>query len=198
MTRKLSVPFYAVLGVVGLAVAGACMQYLTTSEMYRWRARAAQVARVADSLDLVADSLDHHAAADHARADSLARLAARRDTLFRERIRILRDTVPVPDTCKVYVAARDSIIDGLLTNSDTMLTAFERQRLAFVTLQEALRLSRIATDSLQDVLGDVPTPLPAFIPTLSVGPFAGVCFNGQLCAGVGVGLTWDIPLLRGR
>jgi hypothetical protein len=163
-----------------------------------WRHRVGVETARADSLLSLAEQEYQRAEEGAIQAERLALHAARNDTIVRERVRVVRDTVVIPDTCFVYVAQRDSLIDDLLGITDTLTLAFAEQKRAYVVLQGAYRSTQTAADSLRNVLEDYPSPLPWFVPSLEAGVFAGICLDGQPCTGVGVGLTWKLPLFGGR
>lgn len=161
-------------------------------ELAQWKARADTLLVLTDSLGEAATQHEMDAIASTERADSLAVIAARRDTVVRERVQYVRTSVPVPDTCKAIVAGRDSIINDLLAVADTATLAYDEQKRAFAQLQLATRDLRTAVDSLSQVLRDYPV-IPWYVPSVDVGAFAGICLDGP-CVGVGLGVTWEIPL----
>ena len=141
----------------------------------------------ADSLAIEAEELGFL-------ADSLAVVAARRDTVIRERIVRVRDSLPpAPDTCLAYIAPRDSIIDSLLATSTMRETAFVAQVEASARLRAAYASATANIDSLVNLIHDRPRPR-LWLPALTGGVFAGYCFDGRPCAGVGLGLQWRLPI----
>lgn len=182
----------AMVGVAGLVLAASTILGIFVDKRYReWSARADSALAFAEHQSARADSLAIEASNANARADSIAAAADTAAPIIRERIRVVRDTVQVPDTCVVIVAQRDSIIDDLVVEADQRQSAFAEQRLAFARLESARLALALANDSLTTVLQERERPRPAWLPTLDLGLFAGLCLEGP-CAGIGVGITWEV------
>ncbi|MGI0149163.1 MAG: hypothetical protein ACREDF_06500, partial [Thermoplasmata archaeon] len=120
------------------------------------------------------------------RADSIASLAGRTDTIVRTlrvRIAVVDSLNPVPDTCLPNLAVRDSLIA-----SQALEIAQWRELAGARAAMLALALG--ARDSLRDALASRPRPLIAGIglslPKIGLGAFAGVCGDGRACVGVGI------------
>lgn len=106
----------------------------------------------------------------------------------------------VPDTClpatEALNAALKAAWDALLTDSTTIATqdrTIAEQEGAIVRLKGSL-------NDLRDVSDDLAPRskwYKSIIPSITVGPFAGVCEDDDgggldLCYGVGVGLQWTL------
>lgn len=151
---------------------------------------------------------EEFAQAQKARADSLAALAEQRlvqaDSIaveteaqapeVRERIVTVRDSTPADLRSHPAVVVRDSIIDALQVESESWQTAYHLARNAAAELQDALQSSQAAADSLSAVLEARPSGKPWYMPELGVGPSVGVAPGGTVYSGVGVNLSWRIPL----
>ena len=155
-----------------------------------WQARVDSVQTFADGETARAEVLHSEASYLQAQADSLAALAPVVDTM---RIVEIME-VAVPDTCEVFVAPRDSVISELLQNNGLLREALATERTAAERLRAAYVSLEVAYDSVSAVLDDRPIQLPRFIPRVSMGAFAGICTDGQPCAGIGIGLTWKVRL----
>lgn len=183
-------------------IAGACalcvvlgVQYFSRRAFAEYERRVAVVQGEVDSLVSVADSLANHSSALEHEADSLAAEVDRRSASVRERIVYVRDSLPpAPEPCDQYIEPRDEAIDSLSAIAHDVQLALDRQKEASAVLRAAYENSRTAVDSLSDVLDARPRLPPLWIPKVSGGVFVGVCTNGQPCAGVGVGLTWEVPI----
>lgn len=140
-----------------------------------------------------ANALFVQAEADRTRADSLAADVAAGIANVRERIRIIRDTVVVPDTCQVFVIQRDSVINELLAENEQLFRAYDLQSTAASRLRDSYNILLVANDSLRTVLEARPIPPPAWMPTIGVGAIGGMCTTGP-CAGVGVSVSWKVRL----
>lgn len=149
-----------------VAVAAVWFSGRVYTDTDRARAVAETAIERADSVALVADSLRGRAEARHARAA---------DT--RDRVRAL----PVPDTCIVVVAPRDSIIDDL-EGAYALLDS------AYTVKTGEVSLLRLATDSLLAA-----QRRDWWKPEIGIGPFLGICTGGTPCAGVGITLSWRVP-----
>ena len=145
------------------------------------RAYAAEQLARADAAEQRADSLSEAAAA-------LAVAASRRDTVLRERIRVVM-AEPVPPDCSTYTAPRDSLIRDLQLQANQWRAAYETQREAQTSLYTAYVRARAAADSLSITLANAPRVRSLWVPRPSL--FAGLCVDGRPCAGVG--LAWSIP-----
>lgn len=104
-----------------------------------------------------------------------------------QRAQVVRDTDaknPPPDTCRVNIAPRDSLIADLAAQ----ITDLTATRDAEIAARQKLQVSR---DSLSDALAARPKGLLR-LPFLEIGRptpavFVGVC-NGQVCAGAGIAI----------
>lgn len=124
--------------------------------------------------------------------------ASRRvDTLIITRIRQLP---PVPSACEQFTRARDSIIMQCQANLARRDSVIVHMEAAAVNLFRADTARREVVDSLTSAIALVLAPpslwqrltalLGALAPDPGVGGFAGICANGEPCAGVGVTLGW--------
>jgi hypothetical protein len=111
----------------------------------------------------------------------------------RERARRVRRQ-PVPEPCVAVAAARDTVIDSLLVTIDGLQAAAALQGEAIARLSGALADTRAAADTLRAILAAAPSPRPAWVPAIGVGPFVGLCADGRPCAGLGVSLQWKVRL----
>lgn len=176
--------------IVALVAAG----YWVYSAKQEWEQLARSALSESARQSARADSAEVRALSASARADSIAAEAARIEPIIRERVRIVRDTVPVPDECVEVVAQRDSLLDEALANSDRWRSAFVAESLAVVDLRVANSALRLANDTLTAALEARPRPWPKWLPEIRVGPQAGICTDGRACAGVGVSVGWKVPL----
>lgn len=182
--------------IVGVALAAALAVggLFVDTKFREWNERAEHALAFAEEESARADSLHSEADALRERADSIAADASARSPVIRERIRLVRDTVQVPDTCVSFVAQRDSIIDEVVEQADAWEDAYIAEREAHDLTRAAYSLLLGVNDSLRVVLEDRPRPRPTFMPSLEVGPFVGFCADGRPCVGVGVGLTFKVRL----
>jgi hypothetical protein len=188
MGRASKVIVGAVLVAAALAVSG-----LFVDNTFReWKARAESADSLAGVYLARAETAEGAARIFAARADSIAGVAGRRELVTRGRIREARRQ-PVPEPCDSVVSERDAIIDTLLVDVDDLNRSVELQRRALERLSYAYAGARAAADTLRAILAVVPSPRPAWVPTIGVGPIAGMCTNGP-CVGVGVSLQWRVRL----
>lgn len=182
--------------IVGVAIlaALALSGWFVDAKFRAWNERAENALAFAEEESARADSLSSESDVWRERADSITAEADSRSPIIRERIRLVRDTVQVPDTCTVFVAQRDSIIDEVVAQADAWEDAYVAERAAHDLTRSAYSALLTVNDSLRIVLEDRPLPRPAFMPSLEVGPFVGFCTDGRPCAGVGIGLTFKVRL----
>jgi hypothetical protein len=172
------------------------VQYVVRLGFREYEQRVERVTAQVDSLTERADSLAAAATRATERGDSLADVAAQtRARVITRLVHVLDTLPPAPDTCAAYIAPRDEAIDSLEAVIDEQSNAYAYQQDATARLMLAYRLATEASDSLSAVLKDRPRLPPLWMPKVSGGVFAGVCTTGP-CAGVGIGLTWDVPLSR--
>lgn len=188
------VPRNLLIAVVVLVAAAAVSGYCVDAKFRAWNERVETVLEFAEEETARADSAVAEADVWQSRADSIAIEAEARSPIIRERIRLVRDSVPVPDTCYAVVAQRDSLIDAALAEADRWRAAYEAERSAADRLREGYNALLVVSDSLVAVLEDRPKPRPRWLPSLQVGLFAGICSDGQPCVGVGGGLTVEIKI----
>lgn len=179
----------AVVAVVAIAVRG----WLDRQDRIAWEARAdaavaaaSQEAARADRAITRADSLEQE-------ADRLERVADSLGQRTRERVVEVRE-VEVPGYAAPYVAPRDSIIDDLIVENDTLRRANDTLREEVGVLQVALGRVTASNASLREVLEDRPRPTPWWLPSTGLGVFAGACSDGRMCSGLGITVSWRIPL----
>lgn len=135
--------------------------------------------------------------AERARADSAEARAERlrvQEPITRERIDSVRVHTPIELRDHPAVAQRDSIIDSLIVQRDQWKALYEKESAANERLRRALGNAIADADSLSAVLDDRPGKRPWFIPRLGLGPGAGIDFDGEPYAGVGVNISWSISL----
>lgn len=135
--------------------------------------------------------------AERARADSAEARAQRlrvQEPIIRERIDSVRVHTPVELQDEPAIVQRDSIIDGLIRQRDQWKALYEEEHTANKRLRRALDNAVADADSLSAVLDDRPGDRPWFIPRLGLGPGAGITFDGDPYAGVGVHISWSISL----
>lgn len=160
-----------------------------------WESRAAQVEGQLWAEVERAEALKQEATFASERADSLADALENRAPEIRERIIRVQAETPADIRDHPAVVSRDSIITDLRIEADGWRSAFESQRAAFVTLEGALTVVESSRDSLAAILEAQPNERPWFLPRLGIGPFAGVCPDGRVCAGpVGVTVSWEVKL----
>lgn len=149
--------------------------YAATSERYA-RALRAEEAR-ADSAESRAQDLD-----------------ARRPVV-RERIDSVRVETPPELENHPAIVQRDQIIDSLVVSRDAWRGLFREEQAANVRLRGLLEETRAHADSLSAVLDDRPGPRPWYVPTVTVGPQAGLDpMTGRPYKGVGVTLGWEVEI----
>jgi type II secretory pathway pseudopilin PulG len=138
-------------------------------------------------------------------ADNLRKSAARRDTVVRDRVHLVRDTTVVPDTCRAIVAVRDSLVDEALGLADQWRQVDSVQKAATDSLAESRRLLALA-DSIQQAA--TVRALPIILPRKSVlwslthpeiqpALFGGACWDAtkaspypsRPCVGVGIAIV---------
>jgi chromosome segregation ATPase len=181
----------ALVAVVAVFVIDACHN----RSVSEWEQRVARVEEQVAHERARAEALKQEAAESAGRADSLAVELARRAPEIRERI--IEVQIATPDSLRnePAIVQRDSLIADLRNESDGWREAYEEKSEAYALLAEALRYAESSRDSLLAVLKDRPGERPWYVPSVGVGPFAGVCSNGSTCAGpVAVSLTWRIRL----
>lgn len=121
-------------------------------------------------------------------ADSLAVELKRKAPEIRTRIVEVQAATPDSLRDEPAIVLRDEIIADLRNESDGWQRAYELQG-------EALRLAESSRDSLAAVLKDRPGEPKWYIPTVGVGPYAGIDATGRPSIGpVAVTLTWRIRL----
>lgn len=182
-----------IAAVAGLAVAAISGMWVD-SKFREWDQRATQAEAVAGAERARADSAAIAASVESRRADSTAAYAEALAATTRERVRIVRDTVAVPEPCEEIVAQRDELIDSLIVEADSWRDAYHAERRAVDALRIANTALTVAYDSLTAVLEDRPRPRPRWAPSLQAGVFAGICSDGKPCVGVGAGLTVEVKL----
>lgn len=176
---------------IGVVLLGVIMttQHCYSSQRDEWETRV-QVALV-ESENLRSRVVDLQSEADllRSQAEAQAEEAAAREPVIIERIVQL----PPAETPGEHV--RDSIIVEVQEVSETWKLAYHAEREAHGLSREALFLALVRGDSLHAVLEDRPGKPPWWIPKLGVGAFGGSCVpQGTLCAGIGVGVFWEIGL----
>jgi len=148
-------------------------------------AHVAAEAQAAADATLRADSAEARAAAAEAVADELAGRT-------RERVVEVR-RVEVPVAAQPFVAPRDSIIDDLVVENDSLRAANGALHEANDELRAALWGTQRSVAELQEVIDLVPGPKAWWKPELGAGVFVGLCTGNEVCAGSGLTLTWRIP-----
>lgn len=141
--------------------------------------------RAAADATLRADSAEARAAAAQRVADELA-------TRTRDRVVEVR-RVEVPVEAEPFVAPRDSLIDELIVEADTLRAANSALREANSQLRLALGRTESVAAAYREVIEDVPGAEPWWKPQLGAGVFLGLCTGNEVCAGTGLTLTWRIP-----
>jgi hypothetical protein len=181
---------WAAIAVVGLLAAGGLIM---GREYRKWNERVEVALEFSARETARANALVEQADAERTRADMLAAEVAAGVANTRERIRVIRDTVIVPDTCRVFVIQRDSVIDELLAENEQLSHAYDLQRTAASRLRDSYDILLVANDSLRTVLEARPIPPPAWMPSIGVGAIGGMCTTGP-CVGVGVSVSWKVRL----
>lgn len=181
-----------VVGAVTLVVlASAAYGAFSRHRVSEWETRADSALRVAAAQQERAFAHRERAEAAENAARRLRIQADSLRTRTRERIVEVRE-IPVPEECEEVVAPRDSIIDTLEVESETLRDALDAQMEAAAQLRVEADTWRERGDSLEVVLQDRPGPRARWVPVAGVGLFAGMCSNGLPCMGAGVTLTWEI------
>jgi len=148
-------------------------------------AHVAAEAQAAADATLRADSAEARAAAAELVADELAGRT-------RERVVEVR-RVEVPVAAQPFVAPRDSIIDDLIVENESLRVANSALHDANDELRSALFRTQRSVAELQEVINLVPGPKSWWKPELGAGVFVGLCTGNEVCAGTGLTLTWRIP-----
>lgn len=173
-----------------------------------------QEARV-DSLEAAANRKIGEGAAWHAAYLQLetqnskkVAVVARRDTALRADVKAERDTTSVPDTCKVVVARRDSLLDRALQDATDWQARYVDEHAAAGLADSSYQAQKAATDTLRqelDVLKHPPRKSLFYVLThpevrlaTTTGPFIGICTSGQPCAGAGVSAGISLSFGRRR
>lgn len=123
---------------------------------------------------------------------SLIKRTDARAQVIDQRAQVVRDTDaknPPPDTCRVNIAPRDSLIADQAAQIADLATT----RDAEIAARQKLQVSR---DSLSAALGARPKGLLR-LPFLEIGrptpaAFIGLCDDGKLCKGFGVSIPFRI------
>jgi len=176
---------FALVAVALLGAAAAGYSYLDR-RFREWNERVEAVQEFSRAETARADSLAAIALEMRLRADSLASLPSVVDTIHVDSI-----IAAAPDTCAPVVA----IVEALVIENQNLRDAYDLQRSAADKLQLSYDALLVVNDSLMTVLDDRPIPPPEWIPSFRVGPFAGVCSSGTMCVGVGVSISWKVPIL---
>lgn len=106
------------------------------------------------------------------------------------RTRIIEVQAATPDSLRnePSIVLRDSLIADLRNEADGWRRAYEIQG-------EALALVEASRDSLLALVKDRPGERPWYVPTIGVGPYAGIDATGRPSIGpVAVTLSWRIRL----
>jgi len=156
-----------------------------------WQVRAETALTFASAQEQRADSAERYARDQELRADSLADVASRKADTVRLRIPEIRE-VPVPDTCRPFVAVRDTMIDIALAAADEQRRAYEAEVLAAAGFRTAVAELRVANDTLSAVLAARPKAPPWYLPSIGVGPYIGVDSRHRLSKGVALTLSWKV------
>jgi len=183
-------------GLVAVLVALVAGAALALSWQHRdrdvWEGQVAGALATRDSLKAEAEAAilraveaEHRAHQSLAWADSVGQRA-------RERVVVVRG-VEVPAPAVPYTAPRDSIIDVLIAEADTLRQVVVTQEEVISYLRGALAMERASAVVLEDVLHERPGADPWWKPTVTAGAFVGACSNGRACSGLGVTVGWRIP-----
>lgn len=170
-----------------LAVLSLVQDYLHDRERNEWAQDRARIVESVAQRDAQIVTLMLRSDSVSAVADSIAREAASRQPVIRERIRTVVDTLP-PDTI------RDPIIHDLLRESEQWQTAYALEVDAHAATREALTLARVSVDSLTALVERAPEERSPWLPQVGIGLFTGVCSSGTVCTGAGATLSWRIRL----
>lgn len=189
MTRREIGLVALLLGIVWFAIHSTQRHSAAWAEWEETRdsvlAQAEVEAQAAADATLRADSAEARAAAAQAVADELA-------TRTRERVVEVR-RVEVPVAAQPFVAPRDSIIDDLSEENDSLRVANSALHEANNELRAALWGTQRSVAELRGVIDLVPGPKAWWKPELGAGMFVGLCTGNEVCAGTGLTLTWRIP-----
>lgn len=183
----MSVPRTTLIAVVVVVAAAALSGYCVNAKFRAWNERVEAVEVFAEQETARAAAEADTALVWRERADSIAAAAESVAPIIRDRIIRVREEAP-PDP------ARDSLIDELVVEADQWRAAFKAERKAGLLLQGAYDRVLVVNDSLTTVLDARERPRSRWAPTFSVGLFAGICSNGQLCTGIGPGITFEIKI----
>ena len=170
-------------------------------------ARADSVADHAIAMIDEAIVLEKRAADLVAYADSVAELA-RNQAVTPESIIEIREATPLDLAGHPAIVSRDILIDSFVlengrwkeansalreSNSD-LRSANSVLHASADSLVLALHLATAAATVLDTVLDDRPGAEKWWMPEVGIGPSLGIATTGQPYAGIGLNLSWEIPI----
>jgi len=170
-------------------------------------ARADSVERHAIAMMDEAILLEQRAANLAAEADSIVEIIVEH-TVTAEEIRVVRESTPLDLVSHPAILSRDLIIDSYVEENARWQDAYGTLKEANVNLQNAntvlvasadslvlaLHLATAAAAALDDVLDDRPGAEKWWMPEVGVGPSIGIATDGLPYAGIGLNLSWEIPI----
>lgn len=163
-----------------------------SSRASEWERRVRVAMSEADQLRSRAEAAEQEAEELRSQAVAAAEAAEARDPIIRHQIDTVRVMYPAETPGEI---ARDTIIDDLVEQRDQYHLAYDLERQAHEKTREALFAEQVRGDSLYILLEERPKEPPWYIPSLGVGPFAGLCSkpHTEACMGpVAVTLTWKL------
>lgn len=129
--------------------------------------------------------------------DSVAKAQAEwKKTQAGRRLGALREAVNTsPDTCKPALLEAIATADSFRAVADTFASLYDREKRHSAQLAAVLLKSQDALAAKDRALDAAPLResfWKKLQPEVRVGPFAGVCFDGRPCAGVGIQVSAKI------
>jgi len=170
-------------------------------------ARADSVERHAIAMMDEAILLEQRAANLAAEADSIVEIIVEH-TVTAEEIRVVRESTPLDLVSHPAILSRDLIIDSYVEENARWQDAYGTLKEANADLRSAntvlvasadslvlaLHLATAAAAALDDVLDDRPGAEKWWMPEVGVGPSIGIATDGLPYAGIGLNLSWEIPI----
>lgn len=176
----------AVVLLVGVSM---LVDHCYSANAEEWERRAGAAIATSKQLRSRVEALQSEADELRSQAVAKAEEAEAREPQVRERIAVL----PPAETPGEH--ERDEIIEEVQEISDTWKLAYGAESAAHDKTREALFHALVRGDSLEIVLEDRPSKRPWWVPTLSVGPQAGISWpDGKPYVGFGVTLGWKVGL----
>ena len=186
----MSSSLWKVIGAVVLIVGVALVtDHCYSANADEWEQRAGEAIATSKQLRSRVEALQSEADQLRSQAVAAAEAAEAREPIVRERIAVL------PPAETPGEIERDEIIVEVQEVSDQWKLAYTTESAAHNKTREALFHALVRGDSLEIVLEDRPGKRAWWIPTLTVGPQAGIAFgDGGAYVGLGATLGWKLGL----